>query len=142
MDPELLEGLTTLNGLLDELNFPLRKIRVRACKAALSFDADEIGLADLVECDFDGYSPVELKEWEPVLWDDADYAEVVGPDVQFTAGENVTPQTITALYLTIEDPGEAETVREIFVLPQPILFALPGQTFTRRIRFVGQAQPV
>lgn len=139
MDPELLDGLTTLNDLLAALGDPSKILRVRASKAPIDFEAQQLGPADMIECDFDGYSPVKLAEFTPVLWDDATYAEVLSEDCRFEAGPAIVPQTIYALYLTIEEIGGAETVREVFVLQQPITMYLEKQTFTKRVRFIGVA---
>lgn len=136
-----LEGLDTLNALLVELENVTQTIRVRAAKAPDPNSAEEITPPDIVECDFPGYGAIEVKEWTPVPWEDPTYAEVISEDLVFEAEAITTPQWIVLLYLTIQPIGGAETIRQIFVLPQPILMSIPGQRFTRRIRFRGYATP-
>jgi hypothetical protein len=127
-----------LMGLLEN---PLNVIVAHAARNPIAPDVDKIELADLTECNFPGYAPVTLDAWTPDPPEFDEVGEAVSGDVSFTAGAIVTPQNITAVYLTLAFDGGAPVLLKVFPLPSPFLMNLPEQKFARLIRYQSVADP-
>lgn len=143
MDPlEQFSFSPTLQDLMAALWDETITVRIRAAKSPITPDVDVLLPEDIIECDFPGYAPIENPTWVPELIDDESWAEAYSQDLTFEAGAIVTPQAITALYLTVQPDAGAETIRSVFVLPTFILMGIEGQRFTRRVRMQATAEAV
>lgn len=140
MDLEQFSFSPTLQDLMSELWDDTRTVRIRASKSPINQLVDTLIPADIIECDFPGYAPIENPTWTPELIDDESYAEAYSQDLTFEAGAIETPQSITALYMTVQPDGGAETIRQVWVLPAFILMGIEGQRFTKRVRMFATAE--
>lgn len=118
-----------LAALMDLLTDESNQIVAHLGKNAIPSNAELVAAADLVECDFPGYAPIRLTEWTPIFLDDDFYGEADSGEVEWSAGNIVTPQTITCVYVT-QKIGDADAgVWNVIVLREPITMALTGDLF-------------
>lgn len=133
--PLTLEGEAANIGAL--LANPAVSSLARLAKSAMPLDTGEMVLADITEADFPGYAPVPISAAEEIFINEQNYAEVITNTPQWIAGAIVTPQSITAVYLTISISGGPQKLWNVEVLPRPFLFELPDQLFEREIRILS-----
>jgi hypothetical protein len=87
----------------------------------------EVGLADLVEADFPGYSQTRLESWTALPPYDDDIGEAQHPPAEFVAGELVDPQAVTVFYLTVQIGAETPRLLGICVFDTFELVVAAGQ---------------
>lgn len=108
---------------------------------AYSFDPNgPATLAQITECDFPGYAPVTITDWEDVRPGDAEQAEVVSAILHFEANDGITDiQEAKIAYYTGEKDGVGTFLMDVEILPHPFVFADPGNFFERQMRV---AEPI
>lgn len=96
-------------------------------------------LADIVECDFPGYQAITLDDFGETDRADDDIGEALTDVHSFTASEDiVTPQNIYFFYITRHPAGLPVQLFQVVNLPEPIQFAVPGQTFELQVRAMSE----
>lgn len=106
---------------------------IRLAKAAPIPAADDVVLADLTECDFDGYS-VQNPSWGAPSLDGAFIGSMNSGLLSWTAGALLAaPQTIFAIYITYPDPTDfsIEKLLDWQAISPTVTLANPGEVFQR-----------
>ncbi len=116
---------------------PAVSILARLAKSAMPLDTAPLLLTDLVEADFPGYAAVPITTGEEIFLNEQNYAEVITNTPQWTAGAIVSPQEVTAVYLTMSVSGGPQKLWCVEVLPRPFRFEEEGQVFAREIRILS-----
>lgn len=129
--PETLTGESV--ALQAFLNDPLLKIYIRLAQNAIPDDPDLLSLGSLTEANFAGYAALTDLDWEIIDSAGDDVAQAFIPDATFVAGDNVTPQAITALYVTTQYDDNAPQLRGVFPFAQPYVIDTPGQAVTKEV---------
>lgn len=114
-----------------ELSNPALTIVAHLAKSPIPVDADSVPLEGIVECDFPGYEPKVLTDHYIDVFDDTTYAEAFFPEVEWQAEDVVTPQLVTAVYVTLEMDGVGIVLNNISILETPLVIDTPGQTISR-----------
>lgn len=130
--PEILTG-ESLN-LQEVLNDPTVLIVAHLAKNDIPPDFDKLLLADLVECDFDGYSPIEIMNWDVFQHEDEFLGEAVSEPLLFTAGDAIVPQRASALYLVLYHVDEQVNLWRVYPLEPEFFFDVPGRELLKQIR--------
>lgn len=103
---------------------------------AVNADPDDvIALADLVECNFPGYAPVMITDFEDVEPDNQDLADVLSAAIQFTAAGLTTPQTAVAFYLTAHVGSDPAGFLSLEFFGDGFTFMVDGDQLVRQVRF-------
>lgn len=124
-----------LSALMDMLQSESNEIVAHLGKNSIPSASETILPTDLVECDFPGYASMRLTEFSPVFLDDDNYGEADSGEVEWKAGNLVTPQTITCVWITQKIGDQAATVWQVIVLKEPITMLNPGDLFWFSFRF-------
>lgn len=115
----------TPGGLLEEINTlltdPTVSIVARLAKSPRVTEPDAIALADLVECDFPGYTPFVYTPKLTGAQEDEFYAEMATYNVEFMSGVLVTPQFVTCLYVTESIDGQDPRLLGVALFDPPLL---------------------
>lgn len=132
-------ALTEADKLLEFLNNPLNQIVARLAIDASPDDLDGHALADFHEATFPGYAGQRVSGF--VISPDSvdDLAEAVSDAVTWTAGDIVTPQMVTMVFLTRSYDGSAPELWFVIPLEDPIRFSKSGHSLTRIVRCLGVA---
>lgn len=103
---------------------------------AYTFDPEgPATLPQITECDFPGYAPVVITDWEDVRPGDPDVAEVLSAMLHFEADETITtPQQAVLFYVTGEKTGVAIVIMDLEIFSHPFIFAYPGDFIDRQTR--------
>jgi len=118
-----LSGLSGMNLELGTfLQDPVNKITARLAQNAIAPNVDQIQLADLVECNFPGYTPHEIDEWENVDYDEEGYGQAITGPLSWSPQGIEEAQAITAVYLTISKDGAPDVLLWVIPLLTPIIF--------------------
>lgn len=121
--------------LIGQMTPPNATIVARLAQSVTSDDSDVIDLSAIVECNFPGYAPVILDDWEDVDPGSEDAAQLVSAIIQFMADGIDLPQEAVAFYCTITAPGVDVTgLFSIENFPIPFTFAKDGDFLERQIR--------
>lgn len=131
---------TESETLLAVLQDPANHIVARLAKNPIDPDADALQLTDFEECDFVGYAPISDFDWQSVAQDDDNYGEAESKVLEWTAGTLTSPQQITAVYLTVQQGTDPVKLLAPFPLPVPIVVAVEGTVYSKRIRYRSRAQ--
>jgi len=118
-----------LAALMSQLEDPDTAIVAHLGKNPIPSTVDVIDPTTLVECDFPGYAPVKLTDWEPIFLDDDNYGEADSGEVDWTAGAVVAAQVITCVFVTVQVGDSPERIWDVIVLPEPVAINLPGDLF-------------
>lgn len=125
---------TASDTLLDYLNRPDVSIVARLAQSAIASEDDQVLLADIVECDFEGYEPVTEFDWEDVAEEGSTAGEVLSAPVEFAAGEGVAPQQAAAVYITLQEGDADPVLAQLAPFAKPITFDQAGQGFKHQVR--------
>lgn len=125
---------TSRKDVLDALmGVGRNQISIKLCKNnPAPADADVV-LADLTQCDFDGYAAL-VPVWGAPALDGGNVAWSETGVLEWTAGVGLAgPQTIYGVYATIVDPLGGLVVRMLWFdrLVATVTLAAPGQKFRR-----------
>ncbi len=131
------------DALIAEFTVPGNVIVARLAKS-INVDGDDVvTLANLVECDFEGYEPIPLSDFEDVDTTAADDLEIVSAQLQFVADGILAPQAAVAFYLTATIPADPPTTLEpvttlaqLEIFEGDVLFEQDGDLFQRQIRAI------
>lgn len=126
-------------ALKTTFNPPATPMLLHAAKSPIPDGVFEVQLADIVECDFPGYAPIPLNDFDET---EADYGDDVGEvltDVHTFAADAdfTTPQSICFYYITYTPPGGPTQLKGITNLPMPIEINVPFQEVELRVRMMG-----
>lgn len=120
-----------LDKLLQLVNDPLSVILIHLAKSPMPDPLDALVLADLVECDFDGYGPVAFVPDDTNQTDEDFYGETFSQLCTWMAESIVAPQIITGLYITMAyNGGAAVLMGTPTILNDPYTMDTPGQTYS------------
>lgn len=114
-----------------ELSNPALTIVAHLAKTPIALDADSVPIEGIEECDFPGYAPIVLTDHWIDVFDDETYAEAFFPEVEWVAEDVVTPQLVTAVYVTITYDGVGTVLNNVSILDTPLVIDTPGQTISR-----------
>lgn len=106
---------------------------IRLCKNDPAPDDEDIELADLTECDFDGYA-AQTPVWGASTLDVDDVAYAETGVLEFTAGAGIAaPQTIYGVYATKIDTvgGGLPLLVWFHRLTSTVTLVNPGEKFRR-----------
>lgn len=126
---------TEIDNLQGFLSDPLRRIVAHLGTAVVAGLSDTPSIANMVEATFPGYAPVPLTEFTPDETSADDLATQIADACEFTAGDIVTPQTVTVLYVTMTYDGGDPVLLQMFPLDPALTFEKPGHQFSRNVRF-------
>lgn len=129
------------SNLLTYLQNPAVLIVAHLGKNPIAKDVAQILLTDLVECDFPGYAPVPIKDWEIVEEEGDDYAEALSPEIYFQAATIVTAQQIFSTYLTISEGSNPPVLFQANLLDQPVTIDTEDQAYGINVRFSNAELP-
>lgn len=121
-------------ALEDLLNNPAATIVARLAQSPISIESETVALADIVEATFPGYAAVEIEDWEVFPGQQSDTGEALSPTLEFTSDGIVTPQTITAMYITVQIGTGALTILDACPFDPPIVIDQDGITIARNYR--------
>lgn len=131
--PDTLTG-ESLN-LATILADPTNVIVAHLAQNASALDAEVIDLTGLVECNFPGYAPVQIIDPDVFETGDDYRGEAVSDPIVFSASDElVTPQNVTAFYLTWQVGSGAATLWRCYPLKEPFVFDVPGRKFPCQVR--------
>lgn len=100
-------------------------------------------LADLRECDFPGYAPVQIVNPDVFEGDDVNVGEAVSDALTFQASSALAvPQVAYAAYLTWQNGAGPINLKDLYELKGGFTFDVPGRIFRVRIRFSSFADNV
>jgi hypothetical protein len=85
-----------------------------------------IVLADLTECDFDGYAASAAITWGAILNETDGTVYAPGGGIEFAATGSTTPNTVYGVYLT---DSAGTTLLAVWLLPDPVGIAGIGDGF-------------
>lgn len=129
---------TPSDALADYLNDPTAPVSLRLAKTKLATNVPTLLPADIVECDFDGYAPIVISDFYPVIDPADEVAEVVSNEVSFVGGDALaTPQLVHAAYVTRHHDGDAVQLLEVVAYDPPLVMTLPGQSIDLLVRTKG-----
>lgn len=121
--------------LIADLTTPGTSVVAHLAKA-VSFDQDDlVTLAGFTECDFPGYAPIPITNWEDVDPNDPDIAQVVSAVLHFESGEAISgSQQALCLYLTATKDGVGTIFMAMEWFEIPYVFNYPGDALERQVR--------
>lgn len=109
---------------LDQLNQallePTRTIVARLAKNPIVNSPDKLLLADIVECDFPGYTPFTYKPNLEGAQDTEFYGEMAPYRIDFVVGDIVAPQQVVAVYVTEHIEGQDPTLVDVALFNPPL----------------------
>lgn len=130
--------MATLTGelavLVDWLDEPTRHIVAHLAQNFIGDDAETIQLADLIECTFPGYAPIEIDEWDPIDFEDDLYGEAASGELEWNADDDIARQNICVAYLTIREGSGPVKLWWPVVLPIPAHVDELAKTFAFQFR--------
>ena len=136
MDPELTgESLE----LWEFVNNPAAKIVMHLAQNVIPGEVDTVALGDFTECNFPGYAPIRLTEWDALETANDNLGDVASSYVEFIAEAIETPQLITAVYVTIQDGTGPIYLMWVYYLDQPLLVGEAGHMYRKRCRITSLA---
>ena len=109
-------------------------ILLRLLKAPIPTDKLEIVFTDLVEANFDGYSPAVVGNLDETDESETDVGELLSNTVEFIGGDNVTAQPIFGYVFTIQKTGEPIGIIDAEEFSSPIVMDTPGQSIPVEVR--------
>lgn len=108
---------------------PAVRIVVHLAQNTIDPDADGHQLSDMVECTFPGYASIELEDFDIDICANALYADAESNEPSWESGAVVTPQAITAVYMTTKVGDAAPVLTGLSVLDTPFVIFQEGQVF-------------
>jgi len=133
MSVPMVGTLTVLQYLLGAANVHLK---ARLAKNPLPEEPNSLALTDLTECDFPGYAPVVDPVFSAPVINELNYAEAVSTPIIWTAGTIVTPQPITAIYITSNVDGGPDNLLAVQPVATGVTIDEDGQEFVRQVRLM------
>lgn len=97
-------------------------------------EVDSIQLSDFTECDFPGYAPVQLTEWDSLPTADELKGETLSEYAEFIRGKGNGSQQITAVYVTKQIGDNPPELLWPEYLDIPLLVSQEGQIYRKRFR--------
>ena len=123
--------------LIATLTPPNATIIARLAKSVTAYGDDGINLNNIVECDFPGYAPIVLIDWEDVDPGSVDGVQVLSAVIQFQPLNLITPQAAVAFYLTISAGSPQETgLYKIELFDNTFVFDADNVVLERQVREV------
>lgn len=111
-------------------------LKIHLAKTEVVGELAAIGLADMEEADFVGYSPITPAVFGDPEIDEDGVASIKTAILTWTAGAIVAPQTIRGVYVTTTNPandGEPELLFFENITPT-VTLASAGEEFKRIVR--------
>jgi len=130
--PEILEGEAA--NLMHLLEDPANKIVVHLARMPIPDDVDSVILANIQECNFPGYGPQIAVGFTNVETDDDFFGEAVSKVIEWIAGDIVTPQLVTAEYVTIKRGDDEPYLAMFRPLVTPIKIHTKDMVYQTRVR--------
>lgn len=120
---------------------PLRTIVAHLAKGPTDYSGEAVLLADLVEADFPGYAPIEVRP-DLVNAVEGDTYGFMSPVVlHFEAGNIVTPQAITHIYYTMSVDGVNGGLLSVVPFDNPQVLRAPGDSLEFECNIGGHDFP-
>lgn len=117
------------------MNNPATPTVLHASKMPIPQEAETIALADIVECDFPGYAPIVLDDFDDTDNDYQEAGEALTSVREISSNNDlVAPQPICFLYVTHTPDGGARALMEIINLPEAIIINVPNQAVQFQVR--------
>lgn len=128
-------------ALLDsELTNPDVQIVAHLFKNFIPIDADKIELADLQECDFEGYESKVLDNPFIDVFTEENYAEAFFQDREWVAGDLVDPQVVYGCYVTVSLAGVGTVLNNVQIFPTPIILDIEGAKIVRKFSICATSE--
>lgn len=122
-------------ALKELMNNPAAPMVLRASKTQIPQNAETIALGDIVQCDFSGYAPIVLDDFDDTDNDYEEAGEALTSVRQFGSDDDmVGSQEICFLYVTQEPTAGPAVLMEIINLPMPICITGPNQAYQFQVR--------
>lgn len=128
---------TASEELLALLNDPTKQIVAHLGQNSILDDLPTLLLADIVECNFPGYAPISDLEWlaDPESVEDCARADT--QTLEFVAGNIVTPQLATFVYLTQQEGSDPPKLMRYWPIPEGFLFNSAGDKYAFKAFFLN-----
>lgn len=121
-------------SLFQNLNNPAVSIVAHLAKSPIDPELDSIALEDLVECNFVGYAPIPITDWNVFEGEAPDLGEALSPMLEWVAGEDVATQPVTLVYITMQTPGNPIVMLDSQIVTPHFQMDAEGRTFARQYR--------
>lgn len=121
--------------LLPMLNGPDAPMVLHLAKSPIPEGVPSFDLSAIEECDFPGYAPITLNDFGETENDYEDVGEALTEVLRFTASEAIgQSQAVHFSYITRHPEGEPAQLLQVYALPVPTIFQVPGQELELKVR--------
>lgn len=129
------EALTAESGNLAEILLdPTVSIVAHLTKLPIPEDASGLTLADLIECDFPGYAPWKITDWDIMQHEDDFMGEAISEPIQFASTGPIIEQLAFGMFVTIQREGGDPVLWQLFRFDESYAFQYLGRPFECQVR--------